>query len=89
MRIALYARKSTEQEDRQVQSLDDQIRELTKLARRESLTIVETYHESKSAKAPNNRPEFDRLMSAIDEGRIDGILTWSINRLSRNPVWSI
>ena len=86
MRIALYARKSTEEDTRQVQSLGDQVRELTKLAKREGLTIVETFQESKSAKKPNNRPEFERMMDHVEKGRIDGILCWSINRLSRNPV---
>ncbi len=86
MRFAIYARKSTESEDRQVQSLEDQIRELKKLAVREKLAVVELFQESRSAKAPNNRPEFDRLMKDVDEGKIDGVLCWSINRLSRNPV---
>lgn len=86
MRIALYARKSTESEDRQVQSLEDQFRALTALAEREHLHIVEVLQESKSAKAPDTRPEFLKLLKFIDEGQIDGILTWSINRLSRNPV---
>ena len=86
MRIALYARKSTEQEDRQIQSLDDQLRELGKLAEREHLQIVETFVESKSAKTPGGRPEFERLMKGIEQERFEGVLCWSINRLSRNPV---
>lgn len=86
MRFAIYARKSTESEDRQVQSLDDQIRELTNLARREGFMIMEVFQESRSAKAPGNRPEFDRMLAAIEAGEIDAVLTWAINRLSRNPV---
>ena len=86
MRIAIYARKSTESEDRQVQSLDDQIRELRNLAQRERYTLVEVFQESRSAKAPGNRPEFDRMLTALECGEFDGILTWAINRLSRNPV---
>lgn len=86
MRFAIYARKSTESEDRQVQSLDDQIRELTRLAQREGHHVTEIFQESRSAKAPGNRPEFDRLIQEVEEGAFEGILTWSINRLSRNPV---
>lgn len=86
MRFAIYARKSTESEDRQVQSLDDQIRELTHLAKREGHHVTEIFQESRSAKAPGNRPEFDRLIQEVEEGAFEGILTWSINRLSRNPV---
>ncbi|MEI7575542.1 MAG: recombinase family protein [Armatimonadota bacterium] len=86
MRIALYARKSTEQEDRQIQSLDDQLRELGKLAERENLQIVETFVESRSAKTPGGRPEFERLVQGIEEERFEGVLCWSMDRLSRNPV---
>lgn len=86
MRIALYARKSQESDDRQIQSLDDQIAALTALAAREGLTIHETFVESKSAKAPGTRPEFARMLETIEAGRIDAVLTWSISRLARNPV---
>src|SRR5690606_25881060 len=63
MRFAIYARKSTESVDRQVQSLNDQIRELRNLASRENYTVVEIFQESRSAKAPGNRPEFDLMLS--------------------------
>ncbi len=86
MRIALYARKSSESVDRQVQSLEDQLNVLQELAGRERLNVVEVIQESKSAKAPGTRPEFGRMLQLIEEGKIDGILTWSINRLARNPV---
>lgn len=86
MRFAIYARKSTESEDRQVQSLEDQIRELTALAQREGYIVTEIFQESRSAKAPGNRPEFDRLLREVEGGEFDGVLTWSMNRLSRNPV---
>lgn len=86
MRIALYARKSSESVDRQVQSLEDQFSALMKLADRENLNIVEVLQEARSAKAPSTRPEFQRLLDLINASRIDGILTWSINRLARNPV---
>ncbi len=86
MRIAIYARKSTESEERQVQSLDDQLSALRELANRENLQIDEIFIESRSAKIPYQRPEFQRLISEIEAGRINGVLTWSINRLSRNPI---
>src|SRR4051812_32468227 len=86
MHIAIYARKSTESEDRQIQSLTDQLTALQALAQRESLRIDEVYEESRSAKAPYSRPEFQRLIKNIEAGRIRGVFTWSINRLSRNPV---
>ncbi len=52
----LYARKSSESEDRQVQSIDDQMNRLKKLATDNNLEVIEILTESKSAKKPNNRP---------------------------------
>src|SRR3989344_1758144 len=82
----LYARKSSESEDRQVQSLDDQINRLKKIANDLNLDIKKSYTEAKSAKKPNNRPVFDELIQRIENGEADGILCWQINRLSRNPI---
>ena len=46
----LYARKSTQDDDRQVMSIEAQLFELREFARRENLEIVEEFQESKSAK---------------------------------------
>ncbi len=86
MRYILYARKSSESEDRQVQSIDDQLRVLRELADRKGLEIVVELTEAHSAKAPGTRRVFAELLDRIMKEEADGILTWSINRLSRNPV---
>lgn len=82
----LYARKSSESEDRQVQSIDDQTSLLKELAKRQGLKIVKIYTESKSAKMPNARPLFTEMVKSIEKGEADGILCWAMNRLFRNPV---
>ena len=82
----LYARKSSESEDRQIQSIEDQLSRLKQLARDLSLDIKKIYTESKSAKKPDNRPLFDEMIQRIENGEADGILCWQINRLSRNPI---
>ncbi len=86
LKYFLYARKSSESEDRQVQSIDDQINRLKKLAQDLNLNIKKIYTEAKSAKKPNNRPIFDEMIERIENGEADGILCWQINRLSRNPI---
>ncbi|MBW6441870.1 recombinase family protein, partial [Patescibacteria group bacterium] len=50
-----------------------------------NLNIVKTYSESKSAKSPNLRPKFNAMVEEITQGKVNGILCWQINRLSRNP----
>jgi site-specific DNA recombinase len=85
----LYARKSSETEDRQVQSLDDQVKVMKAVAKRESVRLIgEPFRESHSAKRPFVRPLFDELMQEIEDGKIDGIVCWKLDRLSRNPTES-
>ncbi len=82
----LYARKSSESEDRQVQSIEDQENRLTELAAILGLEIKEILTEAKSAKKPYNRPVFSAMLKRIEKGEAQGILCWQINRLSRNPI---
>ena len=86
IKYLLYARKSSDSEDRQIQSIDAQINRLKKVATDLDLNIKKVYIESKSAKKPNNRPVFDEVIERIENGEADGILCWQINRLSRNPI---
>lgn len=81
----LYARKSTEQEDRQVLSIDSQKSELEALAKREKLHVVDRFEESYSAKAPG-REIFNVMIKRIEKGEAEGIIAWHPNRLSRNSV---
>ncbi|MCD8484760.1 recombinase family protein [Candidatus Woesebacteria bacterium] len=83
-RYCLYARKSSESDERQTMSIDSQIKEMHELAQREKLNIVEVRQESHSAKKSGNRPVFVQLLSDIDKGLFTGILTWAPDRLSRN-----
>ena len=81
-----YCRKSTEDEDRQVLSLDSQENELKELAEYHGLKVVKTFRESKSAKAPDKRPVFAEMIARIKSGEASGILCWKVDRLSRNPI---
>jgi site-specific DNA recombinase len=87
LRYRLYARKSTDTEDRQVQSLGDQVKHMKEIAKQQGLHIIgDPIYESKSAKRPNNRPQFTSMLDEIESGEIDGIICWKIDRLSRNPT---
>lgn len=85
MKYFIYARKSSESEDRQMASIDSQIAELQKLASDLQLDVVEIFEESQSAKAPG-RPIFNEMLSRIHSGEVSGILCWKLNRLARNPI---
>jgi len=82
----LYARKSTEDEERQVMSIEAQIDELTEFARRENIKISQTFIESKSAKSPG-RPIFNEMLQKIYSSKEPiGLLAWHPDRLARNSV---
>lgn len=84
MKYCLYARKSTEAEEKQALSIDSQIKEMKQIAERENLTIVEIRKESHSAKESGQRPVFEEIVKDIDTGIFNGIITWAPDRLSRN-----
>jgi site-specific DNA recombinase len=84
VKYCLYARKSTESEERQVLSIDSQINEMLKLAEREGLEIVAMKRESHSAKETGQRPVFNEIVEEVKEGKFNGILTWAPDRISRN-----
>ena len=71
----LYARKSSEDDDRQVMSIEAQLFELRELARKENLEILEEFHESKSAKTPG-REVFGEMFAKIEKLDGVGILAW-------------
>ena len=85
LRYYLYARKSTDAEDRQVLSVGSQLDEGWALARRDDLDIVKVFIEKQSAKSPG-RAEFNKIIDGIRRGEADGIISWLPDRLSRNPV---
>lgn len=85
LKYFIYARKSSESEDRQVASIPSQIDELTKLSRQLNLKVIRIFREEKSAKAPG-RAIFNEMLQLIHKGKADGIICWKLDRLARNPV---
>lgn len=84
VKYCLYARKSTESEERQILSIDSQIKEMLQLAERENLEVVTMKRESHSAKDTGQRPIFNEIIEEIKSGKFNGILTWAPDRISRN-----
>ncbi len=75
LKYYIYARKSTDVEDKQVQSIEGQLDELRLLAKREDLIVVEEFIEKQSAKKPG-RPIFNKMLDSIEKGKANGILSW-------------
>lgn len=84
IQYCLYARKSSESDERQAMSIDSQVKEMIQIAKKENIKIKDVYRESHSAKLSGARPVFNKLLADIKQDQFDGILTWAPDRLSRN-----
>ena len=80
----LYARKSTENDEKQALSIESQVKEMLAIAERDELKVVEIKRESHSAKNSGERPVYNELIQGLKNDEYQGIITWQTDRLSRN-----
>lgn len=85
VKFIIYARKSTEGEDRQVASLDDQMDAAERIVKQNGYKVVKRFTEKASASKHGNRPLFGQMIKMIEQGKASGIICWQANRLARNP----
>jgi len=85
MKYFIYARKSTETEDKQVLSIEAQLAELAEHSEKERLEIAASFEEAKTAKEPG-RTVFAEMLARIEQGEAQGILSWHPDRLARNSI---
>ena len=80
-----YCRKSTDEKDKQVMSIDQQIAELKEFAVKQNLEIIDYVCESRTAKTIG-RPLFNQVLQRIESGEAQGIVSWHADRLARNSI---
>ena len=85
MKYIVYSRRSRDEVDKQVLSIEAQIAELKEFAKRENLEISEFIEESKTAKVPG-REKFAEVIKKLEKGEAQGILAWHPDRLARNSM---
>src|SRR3989304_2588539 len=85
MKYIAYCRKSTDEKDKQVLSIDAQIAELKKFASGQNLEILDFVAEARTAKVPG-RPLFGGVLKRIEKGEAQGIISWHPDRLARNSI---
>jgi DNA invertase Pin-like site-specific DNA recombinase len=64
----IYTRKSTDDKDRQVRSISDQLAELKSLALKEQLDVVDVFVEKQTAKIPG-RPVFNEMIERMEKAK--------------------
>lgn len=83
-RYVIYVRKSTDEEGKQVRSLGDQVLECKQYADKHELKVVEIIKEAESAKEAGIRPKFKKMLTDLNAGKYEGVITWHPDRLARN-----
>ena len=81
-----YARKSSESEDKQIQSIERQVDELLEVQEKEELELFDTPIEESKSAFSIGREGFSQLIKLTEQGKINAWLCWHANRLSRNPI---
>jgi site-specific DNA recombinase len=86
MRYFIYLRRSQDDDNRQVLSLESQQREVrARFGDQPDIELLEEISESRSARYPG-RPLFNEMLERIERGEADGIVAWQPDRVSRNAV---
>jgi site-specific DNA recombinase len=87
MRAAIYARVSTEGQEREGTSLDSQLEACRQLAQERNYDVPGEFIVAEAYSGLSlNRPELDRIRQWAREGQIDAVIVYTLDRLSRNPV---
>ena len=84
LKYCLYARKSSESDERQAMSIDSQLAEMRAMAQLQGLNVVCELQESHSAKDSGQRPIYNKLLNGLRTDEYNAVLTWAPDRLSRN-----
>lgn len=88
-RYCIYARRSSDEKSgKQYKSIPDQLQFCKELTEKCGIHVAPRYvfSESASAKKADNRPIFNRMLSLVRKGEIDGIISWHPDRLRRNML---
>lgn len=78
MRVAIYVRVSTEE-----QNLDNQINQLSSYCERMNYSVFKIYKDKISG-SKESRPEFNELMDDSRKKLFDAVICWKLDRLGRS-----
>lgn len=84
-RAAIYARIS--KDDGTALGVGRQVEDCAAEADRKGWTVAATFIDNNvSATRAKARPEYERMLEAVRDGAVDGIIVWDIDRLTRKPT---
>ena len=83
---AIYARKSSVDETRQVQSIERQLGDLQRVIEEEKLHVSRRQYVEEKSAFKLGRKVFAELVKATKKGKVNCWLCWHPNRLARNAT---
>ncbi|MGH7294588.1 MAG: recombinase family protein, partial [Polyangiaceae bacterium] len=84
-RVAIYTRKSTSAGlEQEFNSLDAQREACESYAKSQGWTVVASYDDGGFTGANIERPAFQRLLADVDAGKVDVVVVYKVDRLSRS-----
>ncbi|MBR3236315.1 recombinase family protein [Candidatus Saccharibacteria bacterium] len=86
LKFIIYTRKSTDDIDNHIPSLDVQLVFAKETTKQNNYKVVKTFRESASARSVHNRPMFDEMIKMIEDGKANAILCWHTNCLAYTPL---
>lgn len=85
MRVALYARVSTVGKG---QDHENQLSVMRDWANKEGHELVDAFIDTVSGSGKLRRPAFERMMVDAEAGKFEMLIFWSLDRLSREGVYT-
>lgn len=82
--VGLYPRVSTEDQSRFGHSLDEQESRMRDLCKFKNYEIYKVYREEGASAKNTNRPKFKEMLEDIKTGKINKIIIFKLNRLTRS-----
>jgi DNA invertase Pin-like site-specific DNA recombinase len=79
MRVAIYARVSTEK-----QHSDIQLTDLLEFNKQKGVDLIDTYVDNAVSGSKDSRPELNRPMADARKRRFDAVLVWKLDRFGRS-----
>jgi site-specific DNA recombinase len=84
MKVAIYARYSTDMQDRT--SISGQISNCEAMCGREGFTIVTRFQDEARQGSDDQRPGYKAMLAALKRGDFDGIVADETSRITRNQA---
>lgn len=83
MNVGIYVRVSTEEQRDFGYSIDAQLREIKDYCERRNLNIIDIYNDAGHSAKDLNRPEMERMINDIKNGKINLVISMKVDRLTR------